>query len=311
MPVAKLLARSDATGMDRVRSALDAILSEQRLPDLHELVARVCVPLADFIAQRVTELQRCVVVGIAGSQGAGKSTVSALVRALLTEGRGLRVLILSLDDFYLSKAQRLELARTVHPLLVTRGVPGTHEVPAMLEAVQRAREARPGEQISLPQFSKAEDDRRSELRLEAGPFDVVLFEGWCVGARAHDADTLIEPLNALERDEDPDGRFREFVNQQLAQPYAKLWAELDALVFLAVPSFETVFQFRREQEHKLRLAAGPGVGMSDDALQRFIRHYERITRHMLRDLPSRADVVVRFDAARQVIDAMYPATPKT
>jgi D-glycerate 3-kinase len=297
--------------MDRVRLALDAIISEQRLREVHELIGRVCVPLADFIARRVAQLQRCVVVGIAGSQGAGKSTVSALVRALLAEGHGLRVLILSLDDFYLSKAQRLELARTVHPLLITRGVPGTHEVSAMLEVFQRAREAGPGAQISLPQFSKATDDRRPELRLESGPFDVVLLEGWCVGARVHDEDTLIDPINALERDEDSDGTFRRFVNQQLAQPYAQLWAELDALVFLAVPSFETVYQFRREQEHKLRLAAGPGVGMSDDALQRFIQHYERITRHMLRDLPSRADVVVRFDAARQVVDAMYPATPKT
>jgi D-glycerate 3-kinase len=241
------------------------------------------------------------VIGLAGSQGSGKSTVAALVGAQLLEGRGLRMLTLALDDFYLPKARRAELARTVHPLLATRGVPGTHDTAELLTTIRNARMLGKGEVIELPQFSKADDDRRSERRVERGPFDVVLLEGWCIGARPQTEAELIEPINAFEREEDADGRFRRYANHRLAGAYAEIWTELEGLIFLAVPSFEAVLEFRREQEHKLKRAVGPNAGMSDAQLERFVRHYERITRHMLRDMPSHSDVVVRLGEQRKVM----------
>jgi D-glycerate 3-kinase len=286
--------------MDRVRTALDKIIAEHQLKNTEELIALECTPIADFIARCRESRGRCVVIGLAGSQGAGKSTVAALVGAQLLEGRGLRMLTLALDDFYLPKAQRAELARTVHPLLATRGVPGTHDTAELLAAIRQARALRKGESIELPVFSKADDDRSCERRVERGPFDVVLLEGWCIGARPQAETELIEPINAFERDEDADGGFRRYANHRLAGAYAEIWAELEGLVFLAAPSFEAVFAFRREQEHKLRRARGPNAGMTDAQLERFIRHYERITRHMLRDLPSHADIVVRLGEQRQV-----------
>jgi D-glycerate 3-kinase len=134
------------------------------------------------------------------------------------------------------------------------------------------------------------------------PFDLVLFEGWCVGARPQTEVELREPINALERDEDPDGTFRRYVNDQLVQRYAALWRELDLSVFLAAPEFDAVRTFRAQQEEALRRRADPGASgvMSETQLTRFIQDFERLSRQMLRDSPDHADLVVRLDAQRRV-----------
>jgi D-glycerate 3-kinase len=289
--------------LERARPALDAHIAELGLSGAaDELVDTVCAPIASAIATRVDRSNRCLIVGVSGAQGTGKSTVAGLVRVLLADGFGVRTTVVSLDDYYLPKAARENLARSEHPLLGTRGVPGTHEVVALQAALRQMRDAAPGESIQLLQFSKADDDRRRATRSVEGPFDVVLFEGWCVGAHAEQDAALIEPINALERDEDPDGRFRRFVNAQLQHAYAALWAELDMLVFLAAPDIATVHVFRREQERMLQLSAAPGAAgvMNEAQLHRFIQHFERVTGHMLRDTPGYADVVARLDAQRCV-----------
>jgi D-glycerate 3-kinase len=138
------------------------------------------------------------------------------------------------------------------------------------------------------------------------PVDVVLFEGWCVGARPQPPADLARPLNALERDEDPQGVWRAHANDALAGPYQALFDRLDLFVLLQAPSFEVVLDWRREQERKLRerLAregAGASKAMGDEAVARFIAHYERITRWILAEAPGRADIVVRLDAQRRPV----------
>lgn len=258
--------------------------------------------IAAAIAERSGRSARCVTAGISGAQGTGKSSLAALVSDSLRGGFGLRAVTVSLDDYYLPKANRVELARTVQPLLVTRGVPGTHDVAALHEALRRLATAGAGASVELLQFSKAADDRQPQPRTVTGPFDVVLFEGWCVGASAQSPAELASPINALERDEDSDGRFRNFVNLQLGAAYAALWTQLDLLVFLAAPDFATVHAFREEQERELRASAGPDAPglMSEAQLGRFIQHFERVTRHMLHTLPKRADVFVQLDEQRRV-----------
>jgi D-glycerate 3-kinase len=229
--------------------------------------------------------------------------LAALVGDLLATTFGLRTVIISLDDYYLPKAARLELARTVHPLLATRGVPGTHDVGALYGALRRVADAAPGESVELFQFSKADDDRRLDIRTVTGKFDVVLFEGWCIGASPEPDSDLVTPVNALEREHDAAGQFRNFVNAQLGQSYASLWTELDMLVFLAAPDFATVQTFREQQERDLRRSErpdAPGI-MNDQQLERFIQHFERVTRHMMRTTPNRADIVVQLDAKRRVL----------
>ena len=267
----------------------------------------ICAPLAERIAAQARQEGRPgFTVGICGTQASGKSTLTAVVARLLRD-RGLAVAVLSLDDLYLTHAERQVLARDVHPLLATRGVPGTHDV-ALGAAVLTAL-AGPGE-TRLPRFDKAADDRRPPAEWEPvqGPADVILFEGWCVGARPQPAAALAEPVNDLERLEDPDGRWRAFANTALAGPYRRLFARLDRLVLLQAPGFETVLAWRREQERKLRerLAkegGDAGRAMSDAQVARFIAHYERLTRWILAEMPARADVVIPLDAERRPVVA--------
>jgi D-glycerate 3-kinase len=280
---------------------LAAFLREEALPvDFAAEIERLHAPLAARIA--AVAMGPAFVVGICGPQGSGKSTTVRVVAALL-RARGLKVAVLSLDDLYLPRADREALARDVHPLLRTRGVPGTHDVALGLTVLDGL--AGEGE-TALPRFDKASDDRApaGAWPVVSGPVDVVLFEGWCVGARPEPPEALARPVNALERERDPHGVWRAHVNAALAGPYRALFARLDLLVLFTAPDFDTVLAWRQEQEAKLRgrLAdAGRGAGhaMSDEDVAVFVQHYERLTRHIAREAPARADLVVRLDKDRR------------
>jgi D-glycerate 3-kinase len=277
------------------RDWLEAFIAAERLPERFRLTAeRVCEPLAGMGERARASLGRTAVIGISGAQGSGKSTITAATAALL-QARGLSPAVLSLDDLYLSRAARDVLARTVHPLLVTRGPPGTHDPALGLEVLARLAEAG---RIALPRFDKALDEPRPRAEWPSleGPVDVVLFEGWCVGARPQPPAALVEPVNALERDEDPEGRWRGFVNVALAGAYQPLFRALDRLVLLQAPSFAVVTAWRAEQEAKL--VARTGRGMRPEEIARFVAHYERLTRWIAEEAPDRADLVVPLASDR-------------
>jgi D-glycerate 3-kinase len=280
---------------------LAAFLRNEGLPaDFAEEIERLHAPLAARIA--AVAMGPAFVVGICGPQGSGKTTTVRVLAALL-EARGLKVATLSLDDLYLPLADREALARDVHPLLRTRGVPGTHDVTLGLATLDGlANEKR----TALPRFDKAVDDRAPVdiWPVAASPVDVVLFEGWCLGARPQPSEALVQPVNALERERDPDGVWRAYVNAALAGPYRALFTRLDLLVLFTAPDFETVLIWRQEQEAKLRRrmaeeGQGPGRAMSDDEVAVFIQHYERLTRHIARETPARADLVIALDRDRR------------
>lgn len=222
-------------------------------------------------------------VGIGGGQGAGKSTLGRLiVEAGGTFGTDVEVL--SIDDFYLTREERKRLAEDVHPLLATRGPPGTHDVRLLSETLGALRE--PGD-VRLPRFDKGVDTRIG-YETRRGPVDIVVLEGWCVGATAA-GDSVGEPINALERDEDGDGRWRSTVEAALRSTYAELFADLDTLVFLQVPGLDAVRRWRLQQESE----RSPERRLTASEVNRFVEHYERITRRML--ATTRADVVVELD----------------
>ncbi len=274
---------------------LEAFIVAERLPEsFRRAAAMVCAPLAEMAAEARRTAGRTVVLGICGAQGSGKTTIAAAAVRMLAE-RGLRCVVLSLDDLYLSHAARLRLARAVHPLLATRGPPGTHHPALGIEVLARLGE--PGE-VALPRFDKAADTLRdrAEWPLVQAPVDVVLFEGWCVGARPQPPEALIEPVNALERDEDPDGRWRTFVNVALDGAYQPLFARIDRLILLQAPGFEVVAGWRAEQEAKLRERTGRG--MAPGEIARFVAHYERLTRWVAEEMPRRADWVVPLASDR-------------
>ena len=271
-----------------MNDAIAELIRSERLPeDYREVVDRFWQPLAEEIARRAVA-KHPLVVGINGGQGSGKTTLCKFLELLLAGG-GLRAATLSLDDLYLSHAERARAVADHHPLFATRGVPGTHDVERGMAILDRLLA---GQSADLPIFDKARDEPLSETRHVKGPVDVVLFEGWCVGAAPQDAAALSQPVNALERDEDPDGTWRREVNRRLATDYAELFGRIDLLVVLKVADFAAVRANRRLQERKL--GAGSAV-MDDAALDRFLAHYQRLTQHMFAEMPTRTDILVEID----------------
>jgi D-glycerate 3-kinase len=256
----------------------------------HDLLAPI---LLDFARKRPGAL-----VGLCAPQASGKTTASRALEGTFA-AEGLRAVTLSLDDLYLPLTERRALARRVHPLFVTRGPPGTHDPALGSQLVDRLRQ--PGA-VSMPRFDKAADDRAPADAVE-GPADLILFEGWCVGARPQPEAALAAPANALEREEDADGAWRRHVQAQLAGPYRGLFARIDLLVLLKPPSFDVVVGWRAHEERTLRertLARSGDAGRTMDEAQvaRFMQHYERLTRWILADLAARADVVIELDEQR-------------
>lgn len=271
---------------------LKTLAAAEALPASYpEMAERWFTPLAAWLADRQRDLGGPLLVGVNGAQGTGKTTACAVL-CLMLESRGLRAVTLSLDDFYLGREARASLARNIHPLLATRGVPGTHEIALLDGALD---ELLNGRAVAVPVFDKASDDRlpRDQWRPQ-DPADVVLLEGWCIGATPEKPEALDQPLNELEAGEDADGRWRRYVNEQLAGPYAALFARMHALVMLKAPSLERVLEWRQLQESKLaQRRSGEGV-MSPAQVRRFVEHYERVTRHCFADMPARADYLLEI-----------------
>lgn len=260
--------------------------------------------LADGIAKRRAELGvHTLIAGIAGAQGTGKTTLARALQPALA-ALGLHAVTVSLDDFYLTHAEREQLGREVHPLLATRGVPGTHDLGlahATLDALQKVPA---GTAVAVPRFDKQHDDRapRSEWPVYAGPIDVVIFEGWCLRAEPEvECRALAVPINALERDEDPDAAARAYVDAQLAGPYQALFARLHWFAFLRAPDLAAVLRWRTQQEDELRAATSGNASRLLDprGIERLVMSFERITRRMLATPPP-ADVTIELDAEHRV-----------
>ena len=279
-----------------LRPSFEALMRQHQLPEsMAASYGSVVLHLSAWVMQK-KGMTKTYVLGINGAQGSGKSTLAAFLALALREIHYQQVAVFSIDDLYKTRAERQQLGREIHPLLATRGVPGTHEVSMGIDLIRSLKSANDWTRTPLPSFSKAMDDRMepSAWPCFAGRPDVILFEGWCVGSSAQSEEDLMPAINRLERDEDRDGRWRRYVNAQLEGNYQTLFAELDGLLMLKVPDMSRVIEWRTQQE--MQLAAQPtsthGCLMDSAALERFIMHYERITRHNLTQLPQRADVVL-------------------
>lgn len=280
-------------------------ICQEQLPHSYLLDATQCfLPLIHDIETEIESgIGAPLLIGINGAQGTGKSTMAKLLSSLLRES-GYRVANLSIDDFYYSKAKRLELAREIHPLLSSRGVPGTHDIELALRLIEQLSVADADKEVTLPSFDKSIDDCAPlEARKKiAGPVDVIIFEGWFVGVKPQTQAELGKAINELEASEDSDGSWRAYVNSQLAGNYQKLFDRMHLLLMLQAPGFEAVLQWRSLQEEKLRKkAAKDASGLMDNkAIERFIQHFERLTRHCLQSLPVAADRVYRLDAEHRI-----------
>lgn len=291
-----------------LEQTVSALIQQEGLPDSYaETVDKTILPLADRICALHDTEKQPIVVGIHGAQGTGKSTLTLFLREILLRHRNRSTANFSLDDIYLTRAEREDLAERVHPLFKTRGVPGTHDVALGQQVLHRLRSAAPEDATPIPAFDKSRDDRvpREQWPVFGGRAEIILLEGWCLDARPEQDSALAQPMNPLEENEDPDGVWRSYVNDQLKGEYRKFFDEIDFLIMLKAPSMECVLEWRRLQEQKLakKIRNAPKSGephgnaqdlriMTDDEVGRFVMHYERVTRACLAEMPGRADVLI-------------------
>lgn len=238
------------------------------------------------------------IYAICGLQGSGKSTLAGQVAALARR-RGLSTAVLSIDDFYLGRGERQRLGRRVHPLLATRGPPGTHDLGLGCEVLDRLRG---GEPTRLPRFDKLRDTRVSPSHWRrVGAVDLTVFEGWFLKTPAQDKDALRAPVNALEREHDRDGVWRGYCNRALAHDYPALWSRLDRLLFLQPPGFDIVADWRWQQEQAMQAKRPQRQAMTREQVERFVSLFERVSRQALAELPAIADWTVALDEGRRVV----------
>ena len=259
-------------------------------------------PLVADIALHQSGAGRALLVGLNGCQGSGKTTLGAYLVEALAAQHGLRALAFSLDDFYLPRAERQRLAAEIHPLLVTRGVPGTHDMP-LLQATLRDLGEPARFPLKLVGFDKSSDDRRAPeawVEVEQAP-EVIILEGWCLGARPVVAEALTQPLNDLERREDSTGEWRRYVNEAL-RDFLPVYKKIDYWAMLAAPDFDCVLKWRGQQEAALARRHPQSAGLMEATqLARFVQHFQRLTEQCLKDLPDSVTYLLRLDAERNIV----------
>jgi D-glycerate 3-kinase len=284
-------------------------ISRHQLPSkFQHLITEHYIPLASWLVQK-HRVKQPILLGINGAQGTGKSTLADFLQLALEQNAGWKIAVLSIDDFYLTKTEREKLSETIHPLLITRGVPGTHDLNLLTNYIEKLCGLATGEKLALPHFDKAQDDR-ADIKtwpVVTGPIDLIILEGWCVGSKPQTPEALSQPINQLERNMDPTGKWRQFVNKQLEENYAELFTKLVFLIFLQVPNFDAVFRWRLEQEEKLfgKSPDNDSNIMDNAQLEDFIQHYERLTLANLTALPKIADVILELNDNHDCIRSIY------
>jgi D-glycerate 3-kinase len=273
-----------------------------------KMIKSFLIPLCFWISKKADK-KKPYFVGLAGGQGTGKTTTSSLLKIILTKYFKLKVFKISIDDFYKTRKERISLSKRVHPMLLTRGVPGTHDIDMILNFFRRVKSIK-FKRIKLPTFNKAIDDRFNKKHwfdLKDKP-DVIIFEGWCVGAKSEKNNSLKKTINSLERVKDDKQIWRKYVNQQLKIKYKNLYSQLNCLIYLKAKNFSLLQKWRLKQERKLLLKSKKNSRlkiMNKEDVLNFMQTYQRITQNMFKNMPKYASIILNLNSNHQIKTAVY------
>ena len=282
--------------------------SKNKFKNKKKMIKSFLIPISFWIANK-TQKKKPYIVGLTGGQGTGKTTISSIISIILRKYFKLNVFTISIDDFYKTRKERLILSQKVHPSLMTRGVPGTHDANIMLDFFKRVKR-RKFRSLKLPKFNKAIDDRCTRklwYSIKKRP-DVIIFEGWCVGAKAEKNNTLIKPVNSLEKLNDKKLTWRKFVNKQLQSKYKQLYDQLNCLLYLKSKNFSLLRQWRIKQEKKLRLKnkrTNNHKIMNNKEVMKFMQTYQRVTQNMFKNVPNYASIILYLNSNHQIKSVVY------
>ena len=272
------------------------------------MIKSFLIPLCFWINVKADK-KKPYFVGLAGGQGTGKTTTSSLIKIILNKYFKLNVFRISIDDFYKTRKERISLSKRVHPMLLTRGVPGTHDINMMLNFFKKSK-SKKFKRLKLPTFNKAIDDRFSKKHwydLKKKP-DVIIFEGWCVGAKSEKNVTLKRTINSMEKTKDQKQIWRKYVNDQLKTKYRKLYSQLNCLIYLKAKDFSLLQKWRLKQERKLWIKSKKSSNtkiMSKQDVLSFMQTYQRVTQNMFRYMPKYASIIINLNSNHQIKSAVY------
>ena len=281
---------------------------KEKFKNKEKMIKSFLIPVSFWIASK-TKSKRPFIIGLGGGQGTGKTTITSIISIVLKKYFKLNVFKISIDDFYKTRKERFLLSKKLHPLLMSRGVPGTHDINIMLDFFKKVKKSK-FKSLKLPKFNKAIDDRCKKklwYSIKKRP-DVIIFEGWCVGARAEKNNTLKKAINSLEKIDDLKLLWRKFVNQQLKSKYKKLYNHLNCLLYLKVKNFSLLQRWRLKQEKKLWLKnkkLSNNKIMSKKEVIRFMQTYQRVTQNMLKGAPKYASIILNLNSNHQIKSIIY------
>ena len=231
---------------------------------------------------------------IAGSQGSGKSSLAKLIKLYLEKFCYKSVVIISMDDFYLSKSQRTQLSKKIHPLFLTRGVPGTHDLELMNKKIKQIfNKEFP---IYLPIFDKVSDSRKRTYK-RVFRADVVIFEGWCAGSQPVDQNYLQKNFNNLEKHKDKNFIWRNSYNKYLNE-YQKLFSQFNFFIYFQFNQWDHVLNWKYKQELELR-DKKKDLGLKK-YLREFIQYYEKVSKWMHLNVPKYCNILIKLDAHQKI-----------
>ena len=234
---------------------------------------------------------------IAGSQGSGKSTLTTILKLVLEKFYKKKVMLLSIDDYYLSKNKRQELSKKIHPLLITRGVPGTHNISVLKKDIINFQKKK--FPIVAPLFNKLKDDISSKKKI-IKKAEILLLEGWCCGSPPISKDYLFKNINRLETTLDKNKAWRQYYNSQLQKDYKKVFSLFDQQIYIQPPSFTYILKWRYAQEKSNALKLKSRTFMKKTDLQKFVQHYEKLTKWMIKTMPAKADMLIKIDSNQKI-----------
>ena len=264
------------------------------------------LPICSFIFKNFKKLKKPIVVGLSGGQGSGKSTIAQIIKIILETKYKLNVVNFSIDDYYKTLKDRKKLSKNISKLFLTRGVPGTHDTNLLLSHIKRLKKSS-FKPFLIPRFEKSVDDRMKKKywkRVKKKP-QIIIFEGWCVGARAQSSSNIKKPINRLEKLDDANLIWRKKVNNELKKRYNSISKLIDFLIFLKVPNFKSVLEWRLLQEKKLKLKSRGKKVMDKLQIKKFIMYYERITKCMIKDLGKNSNIVIKLDTKHRLCSLKF------
>ena len=280
----------------------------EKFKNKDRMIRSFLIPICFWISKKASK-KKPLIIGLAGGQGIGKTTITSIITIILKKYFKLNVFKISIDDFYKTRKQRTLLSKNKHPLLMTRGVPGTHDINIMLNFFRKIK-VKKFKSLKLPKFNKAVDERYKQnlwYKIKSKP-DVVIFEGWCVGAKSQNFRQLRKPINSLERIHDRTFKWRQYVNYQLETKYKKLFNQLDYLLFLKAKNFSLLRRWRLKQEKKLWLKSKNKKNlkiMNKSQVKNFMDTYQRITQQMFKDMPKYSSIIMNLNSSHQIKNIRY------